>query len=384
MTTVIPTNWPLVGMIPGTLLNIYRLHDHITEGLTESGGTGMLKGPCFASMDMLFTADPANVHHILSKNFSNYPKGDKYSKIFAIFGDGILNSDGKLWEINRKVIVSVFKHAGFQNLLETIIWNEVESKLLPILDLVCEHSTEVNLQDIFQRFTFDTICTLLFDNNPKSLSIDFPNIPSLKALTDAKEAILLRHVMPQCVWKLLRLLRVGKERKLSDAWKTLDAYIYKCLAQNQNDDNDIHYNGHQEGKFTFFTTLMREFEDQVDTSWDRPRFLRDTLLSLMSAGKDTASIALSWFFYVLAKNPSVEDKILEEIHTHLAVKVGERWNAEALNRMAYLHGALCESLRLFPPVPFNHKSPLQLDILPSGHKVDKTPKSLSLCIPWEE
>ncbi|KVI05169.1 alkane hydroxylase MAH1-like [Cynara cardunculus var. scolymus] len=100
---------------------------------------------------------------------------------------------------------------------------------------------------------------------------------------------------------------------------------------------------------------------------------------MLGAGKETTSSALCWFFYMLAENPSVEDKILEEIHKHLEVKVGERWKAEELNDMVYLQGALCESLRLFPPVPFNHKSPLQPDILPSGHKVDQNTKII-LCM----
>ncbi|KAJ9553960.1 LOW QUALITY PROTEIN: hypothetical protein OSB04_018005 [Centaurea solstitialis] len=372
--TVVPTNWPIVGMIPGVLVNIHRFHDFVTEGLIEVGGTRMVFGPCFANMDMLVTADPANIHHILSKNCSTYPKGDKYSKIFAIFGDGIINSDGKLWEFNRKITMSIFKHPSFQSSLERITWNEVKNGLLPVLESTCERDTEVNLQDIFKRFSFDTICTLLFDNNPKSLSLNLPDIPCLKALSYVTEAIMLRHVIPSSLWKLLQLLRVGKEKKLDDAWKTLDQFIYKCLAQNQNEYNDINSTQHQEGKFTLFTALMREVEDQIDASWDRTKFLRDTSFNLLFAGMDTTSIALAWFIYILAKNPNVEDKILDEIHTHLDSKVGERWNVKELNGMVYLHGALCESLRLFPPIPFNHKSPSQPDILPTGDKVDQNTK----------
>ncbi|KAJ9553918.1 hypothetical protein OSB04_017963 [Centaurea solstitialis] len=288
-------------MLPKPLVNIYRLHDYLTEGLIEVGGTFMFKGPCFVNLDMLFTTNPVNIHHIQSKNISNYPKGDKYSKIFAIFGDGIINSDGKLWEFNRKITMSVFKHPSFQSSLETITWNKVENGLLPVLESTCENDTEVDLQDIFKRFSFDTICTLLFDDNPESLSLDLPDIPCHKALTYVTEAILLRHVIPSSLWKLLQLLRVGKEKKLSDAWKTLDQFIYKCLAQNQNENNEINSSEHQKGKFTLFIALMREVENQIDASWDRTKFLRDALFNLMAAAMDTTSIALSWFFYILAK-----------------------------------------------------------------------------------
>jgi cytochrome P450 len=42
---------------------------------------------------------------------------------------------------------------------------------------------------------------------------------------------------------------------------------------------------------------------------------------------------------------------------------------EGLKKLVYLHGALCETLRLYPPVPLEHKSSLKPDVLPSGHKI---------------
>ncbi|KAJ0721558.1 putative cytochrome P450 [Helianthus annuus] len=365
---VIPSNWPILGMIPGVLVNAHRLHDSTTELLIQSHGTFMWKGPWLANMDMLLTTDPLDIHHILSKNFSNYPKGDKFQKIFDILGDGILNADGKIWEISHKVIFSVLNHVGFQSKMETIIWDKVENGLLPILESICERGTEMDLQDIFQRFAFDIVFKLLLDNDQESLSLNFPYNPYSKAFTDSEEAVLLRHVTPPFFWKLQQILRVGKEKKLSDAWKSLDQFIYKCLAHKEMDYNNMN---HEAEKFTFFDAIMRELKDHIDTSMDCTKFLRDTFFNLTAAGKDTISSALCWFFYLLATNPTVEDKILEEMQTHLEVSALKRWNATELDKMVYLHGALCETLRLYPPVPFNNKSPLQPDILPSGHQVDQ-------------
>ncbi|KAI3517006.1 hypothetical protein L1887_16212 [Cichorium endivia] len=371
--TVIPTNWPILGMMPKILINAHRIHDYVTDILLQSSGTFRVKGPWFANMDLLLITNPLDVHHVLSKNFSNYPRGDAFRKIFRFLGDGLISSDGRLWEINHKVTISVLKHAGFQDLLETVVWNKVENGLLPILESICERRTAADLQDIFQRFTFDTICKVLLDNDPECLSLDFPYNRCLKAFTDGEEALMLRHVTPQSLWKLQQLLRVGKESKLSSAGYTLNKFVCKCIAQNQNEYDNM--NGEQrEGKFKIFTALMRELKDQSDTSLNPRKFIRDALVTMMAAGKDSTASALSWFFYVLARNPTVEAKILEEIHTHMEIKVGQRWNTEEFGKMVYLHGALCESLRLFSPVPFNYKSPLRPDILPSGHQVDLNTK----------
>ncbi|XLS58645.1 hypothetical protein HN51_008400 [Arachis hypogaea] len=43
---------------------------------------------------------------------------------------------------------------------------------------------------------------------------------------------------------------------------------------------------------------------------------------------------------------------------------------EDVKKLVYLHGALCEDLRLFPPVPIKRKQSLKRDTtLPSGHCV---------------
>ncbi|GJV44162.1 alkane hydroxylase MAH1-like protein, partial [Tanacetum coccineum] len=212
-----------------------------------------------------------------------------FSETIDVLGDGIFSSDGKIWEIgHNKVTMSTLNHFRFQSMLETIIWNKVETGLLPIFESISANGCEMDLQDI-DRFSFDTICKLLFDVDFKSLSLNFPHTPLLNVFAEAEEAILLRHVTPPCLWRIQQILRIGKEHNLT-------------------------------------------------------------------------------------KNPIVEDKIFKEIQTNFTMKTGERWQVNELDKLVYLHGALCESLRLFPPVPFNHKSPLQPDILPSGHQVDQNTK----------
>ncbi|KAF2293121.1 hypothetical protein GH714_037236 [Hevea brasiliensis] len=103
---------------------------------------------------------------------------------------------------------------------------------------------------------------------------------------------------------------------------------------------------------------------------------------MLLAGKDTTSSALTWFFWLISKNPQVESKIREELKASVPVNEAENWrlfNPQELNSLVYLHGALCESLRLYPPVPFQHKAPLQEDVLPSGHQVNSEMK-IVLCL----
>lgn len=89
-----------------------------------------------------------------------------------------------------------------------------------------------------------------------------------------------------------------------------------------------------------------------------PKYLRDVILNFVMAGKDTTATTLSWFFYMMCKHPLSQGKVVQEIEemTTLndAANVSEfaaSLSEESLDKMHYLHAALSETLRLFPPVP---------------------------------
>ncbi|PIN13098.1 Cytochrome P450 CYP4/CYP19/CYP26 subfamily [Handroanthus impetiginosus] len=343
-----PTNWPLVGMMPAVLQNLHRAHDYVTEVLSACGGTFELKGPWFCNLDMLFTSDPANIHHIFSRNFSNYPKGPDFRKIFEILGDGIFNADFELWEVHRKTTLSLLTHAKFSTCLERTVWHKVETGLLPVLDYFCKQGTDFDLQDVFQRFTFDNISKLVLDYDPCSLCVELPYVPSEKAFSNVVEPLLYRHLIPESLWKLQKWLKIGTEKKLIDAAKAFDEFIYPHVCLKKGDDR-------KEDGFNLLTAFAKVYEEKNIGSCTGLRdFLRDTSLNLMFAGRDTTSTCLTWLFWLIAK--------------------WRFFSVDESRKLIYLHGALCESLRLFPPVALEHKAPVRPDVLPSGHYIKQNSK----------
>lgn len=101
-------------------------------------------------------------------------------------------------------------------------------------------------------------------------------------------------------------------------------------------------------------------ESKKDPEKMNDKYLRDIILNFMLAGKDTSAGTLSWFFYLLCKNPLVQEKVEQEIRDVFGDQVN---GAQAINdfianisdanleKMQYLHAALTETLRLYPVVP---------------------------------
>lgn len=101
-------------------------------------------------------------------------------------------------------------------------------------------------------------------------------------------------------------------------------------------------------------------------------YLRDIILSFMIAGKDTSANTLSWFLYMLCKNPLVQEKVVQEVRDVAGNNQEKENNFEdfvsgitenILEKMHYLHAVLTETLRLYPVVPVVRTFFLVLDII---------------------
>ncbi|KAJ0096451.1 hypothetical protein Patl1_27774 [Pistacia atlantica] len=183
-------NFPLLGVLPHFLINFHRLHDKLAEVLERSHGSLLIKPSWFAQNDLFLTSDPANVHHIMSTNFQNYPKGPEWREKFDIFGeDGIFNSDFKAWELHRKVARALFSHQKFQQLATKTMREITQKGLVPVLEHVSEQNKEFDLKDLLNRGTFDFACAITTGYNRNFLSMEQPEVPFVKAIDDACEAI---------------------------------------------------------------------------------------------------------------------------------------------------------------------------------------------------
>ncbi|KAL5226478.1 hypothetical protein ABZP36_014743 [Zizania latifolia] len=101
-------------------------------------------------------------------------------------------------------------------------------------------SSKVELESIFMRFFLDVSYSTVFAADLDCLSMSSPIPVFGQATKEAEEAVLFRHVVPPSVWKLLKLLNIGCEKKVSNAKVVIDQFIYeeitKRKAQACNDD----------------------------------------------------------------------------------------------------------------------------------------------------
>ncbi|KAH7445905.1 hypothetical protein KP509_01G027800 [Ceratopteris richardii] len=178
---------------------------------------------------------------------------------------------------------------------------------------------------------------------------------------------MLRFFLPRRWFQTLRWLRLGKERDMIEAMRVLVKFFEELVASKRRVLND---DGNCEKKFDLMSCLLMNGGD----TYVDDKLLRDSAVSFVVAGRDTSAQALSWFFWLVAQHPSVENKIVEETRCIIGAASGDgRFSLTrgAVKQMHYLHAALTESLRLYPSVPFDFKHVRKDDILLDGTMMKK-------------
>ncbi|XP_051126931.1 cytochrome P450 86A8-like [Andrographis paniculata] len=366
-----PCVWPLLGSLPGLIENADRLHDWIADNLRACGGTYQT---CICALPFLarrqglvtVTCDPKNLEHILKTRFQNYPKGPTWQSVFRdLLGHGIFNSDGDTWLLQRKTAALEFTTRTLRQAMARWVNRAIYTRLCPILKAAQLEARPVDLQDLLLRLTFDNVCGLAFGKDPQTLAPSLPENAFALAFDRATEASLRRFILPEVVWKLKKWLRLGMEVGLAQNLVEIEEYLSgviraRKLEQEQEDGNNN-------------ADLLSRFMKKESSS---NKSLQHVALNFILAGRDTSSVALSWFFWLLMQNPRVEMAILTEICTALIETRGpdvavDSWLDEPLSfdeadRLVYLKAALSETLRLYPPVPEDSKHVVADDVLPDG------------------
>ncbi|KAL9239651.1 hypothetical protein vseg_013954 [Gypsophila vaccaria] len=314
---------------------------------------------------VVMTGNPANVEHILKTNFNNYQKGPIFRNTLRDFlGDGILNVDGDTWRGQRQVAIHEFNTKSLRNYIENVVDFELFDRLIPILTNAAQNGTVLDLQDILQRFTFDNICKISFGYDPEYLSPSLPRGKFADALEDATMISTRRfRVLFPLVWKIRRFFNTGTEKRLKEAVLEVREFARSLIKQRKQS-----------------TKPSVETEDLLSRFLNSGQFEEENVIDIVIAfilgGRDTTSTALTWFFWVLQKNHVAEKEILKEVknsrNNNASNKPSDQIGCSSFSEvkeMVYTHAALCESMRLYPPVPADTKQAETDDVLPDGTPV---------------
>ncbi|XP_066353328.1 alkane hydroxylase MAH1-like [Miscanthus floridulus] len=377
---ILPVIWPVVGILPGILANVNNLHEFITVGLSASTCNYKVHGPVGTRVQYFLTSDPQNVRHIFTSNHANYPKGEEFAEVFDVMKGGLFTVDGESCRRHRAKMQSILSNPRMLASITNFCHDKVGKGLLPFLADMANAGTAFDMQQLNTRYAFDLAAKPVFGLDPGLLSPDMPPVDVTDAMDTVTEVPMFRHVMPALVWKVMRWLNIGPERRIAAAQAVLRGFVVKMMETRKTRRHSV---GEEEDEAASLDIQSYYINDP--NYGDDDQVLQATLIGYLVAGRDTVGAGLSWLFYNISRNPSVLSSIRKELAPIASCKAAaaaaaatyKETNAtatvtfepEEMKELVYLQAAVFETLRLYPPAPFERKTVLRDDTLPSGDEV---------------
>ena len=332
-----PKGWPLINSVPAIARNPLKFFTKIRG---KYGDIASYKMFGFISYLVSQPNDIATVFKA-EKQQGTFEKEFFHNALYDYFGDGLFNSVGENWEVQRKQLKPYFQKSENSKWFPIIV-EETLSHIQTVSD-----QSKINGKDLVMPVVQAVMCRVLFGIKPENES----SAELIKALELVSKKLLTQSIGAFFFNGLLNKLPTPGNIEYKHALKTIDHSITKMSA-----DTDINKSG----------GLLPLLAEQMS-----PKQIRDQLFTLFFAGQDTTANAILWTLYHLAKYPDVQNKVRKEVN-FLWTNPSEvsSVTAEKIEQMQYLNAVIDESMRLYPPVYATYRDVKEETVL-GGYQLKK-------------
>ncbi|ESZ95572.1 putative Cytochrome 52A4 [Sclerotinia borealis F-4128] len=298
----------------------------------------------------IFTAEPENIKAILATQFTDYGKGKPFHKDWKDFlGDSIFTTDLDQWHDSRQLIRPQFIKDRVSDLdtFERHVQILINKIKVEGRKRDGTQGQEIDVSDLFFRYTLDAATDFLLGRSVESLEKPgefadaFAEVQRVQSII-ARAGPLNKLVPRKTFYKGLKVINEFVTPFIED---TLRLSPEELATKTKTEEG-----------YTFLHALASYTRDR--------NVLRDQLVAVLLAGRDTTASTLSWTFYELARHPEVFKKLREEVVSKVGLEEAPTY--QHLKDMKYLQNIMHETLRLYPVVPFNVRLALKDTTLPLG------------------
>lgn len=289
-------------------------------------------GPLFRlrlplGMRLVVLAHPEAVERVLRTRRDNYVKGSVYDGARILLGDGLVTSEGPLWQRQRNLARPAFTTPALQGYLEAMAESTGEA-----LDRWAsrEPGAPLDAQGEMSRLTMDITGRTLF-----GMDISDQSGHASAAFTAALKAIGKRG--PSDLQLPLWVPTPGNLR-FRGTLRELDALVYAIIER-------FHTLPAEQVEHTLLGAYMGSRDPETGEAMS-DRQLRDEVITLYLAGHETTASLLAWSLYCLSRNPQASARVVAEIDATLG---GEVPDLAQLKALRYTEQFIDEVLRLYPP-----------------------------------
>lgn len=318
-------------------------------------------------MDNIITCDPEIIKTVLATSFKDWSVGLRRQAMFPVLGNAIFSVEGEQWSHSRAMLRPQFTKDSISH---THVLEEHVSRLIDRFNSF--EGRPFECQKHFFEFTLDSASQFLFGEstdclldgkgnsellNEKGDNAD--NFAKVFAVSFAFATIRLR------LQQMYFLLPDWKYRKSIDRLhRFVDTYVDRAFEQvekleekkDEQDDSD---------RYVISRELAKVCKDR--------KYIRDQLLGILLAGRNTTAAVLGWILYECGRNSEIWKKLQEDVLENFgdfedfdSSNPASNLTYDEIKRCTYVRYVINEALRMYPSVPMNQRVAVKDTFLPKG------------------
>lgn len=301
---------------------------------TRHAQYGMTHSSRIANIPTISTIEPENLKAVFSTYYKDFHVGPPRRRAFGpVVTNSIFVADGVEWEHSRAFLRPSFNKSQVND-LETL-----EIHIQHFLETIPKDGSTVDLAERFLRYTADVTTDLMFGesifslSHPDAFGGDLSN-----AFHDAQVGVERRFILG-------KFANIVPQRQFYRSVKKVHAYVdthvekavqKRLLSQEKVKENNVEEkvtveNVQDDARHIFSKELAKLTDDRL--------ILRDQLLGIFLAGRDTTAALLANLFFVLSRNIEVWQRLHEEVHS----LEGRKPTLSDLKKLKYLNDCVNES-----------------------------------------
>lgn len=266
---------------------------------------------------------PEYAYFFLVEGAQFFDSGSQREIMRGFLGDALLTTDGEIHRRQRRLVQPAFHKRRVES-YATIMTDQTTQ----MLDS-WQPGAELDISRALQELTLRIIVKALFDLDLRTQSQELSQL--FTDVIENQRPGLTARSLPMAPWSR----RARGVKKAAAARGKLDQFVYGLIADRRSESED---------RGDVLSMLLHARDEEGETMDDRQA--RDQTMTLIAAGHETTTNALSWTFHLLSQAPGDYERLTLEVRKTL----GDRAPAvEDLPRMPYLDSVITEALRIYPP-----------------------------------
>ena len=310
-----PKGLPLVGSLP-------QLGRDVLAFFEECSTYGDVAAFRLGAWNCVLLNHPDLAEYVLVKNHRNFVKHRFFWRhVTAIFGKGLLTSEGEFWQRQRRLAAPAFSPSRLSR------YGEIMVQYADNMVRRWEPGKAIDVHREVMDLTLRIAAKTLFD-------ADTPE--HVAEIHDGFEDILLeisaRFRRP---FRIPDVIPTPGNLRYRRGLAKIDNLVARIIEDRQRSPGD---------RGDLLSTLMAA-RDESGLPMSHKQ-VRDEAVTLLLAGHETTALTLSWTWHLLGKSPEADRRLVQEVEEVLK---GRLPTPDDLPNLSWTEQVVNEALRLFPP-----------------------------------